>query len=471
MDKYLLDLSANKLLDKFGAGEHKPGSGSAAAYQGMLSAKLIHTVISLTNDPKHRHRYSNYIDDLLKADAEIQNRIYPRLEELFHEDSEQFDKVINLRMARDAENNFVKKKRLLEAALKAQIPATEIPIQIAELCAELADIGIMAFDQGFKSARGDSGVATYGVVSAIAGCLSIIQLNLLSFTPNEWTKSIISKSKDLRSKYENLSIEINKSLDKLQREVNRKVEFHAVVEIFKNKKGTNSVSSNTDLEALAIQFQRFIWEYRDEIWKNNTPQNPLDILSPENAIKVIGYEFNRKTTLGQHEVNGKLFEVAGLISNQTREISISEQFSIETQRFTTAHELGHAILHNQSVLHRDRALDGSHDSPVRDKTEYQADKFATYFLMPKKQVVKIFTSIFLTDRFVINDLTAFALISGTADDLRKECRDLPGLSRKLASTESYNGKHFTSIAKRFNVSEKAMAIRLEELGLLESVRL
>jgi Zn-dependent peptidase ImmA (M78 family)/formiminotetrahydrofolate cyclodeaminase len=463
----LLELSANKLLDKFGAGEHIPGSGSAAALQGMLSAQLIHTVISLTTDPKRKNHYSNCIDELLKADAEIQHRIYPRLKKLFHDDSEQFDKEINLRKARDTENDGCKKRILKDKALEALIPATEMPFHIAELCLELAEYGALVFDQGFKSARGNSGVAMSGAVAAVAGCLSIIQLNLLSFIPNEWTKSITSKTTNLRSKYEKLSIETNNRLNKLQIEVSRKAEFYALVEIFKNKKGANSISSNTNIEELAIQFQRFIWEYRDEIWKNNTPQNPLDILSPENAIKVIGYQFNKKTTLGQHEVNGKLFEVAGLIDNQARDISISEQFSIETQKFTTAHELGHAILHNQNVLHRDKALDGSNDSPVRDKTEYQADKFATYFLMPKKQVIKIFSSIFLSDKFVINDLTAFALNFGTAGDLMKECGNLRGLSRKLASIESYNGKHFTSIAKRFNVSEEAMAIRLEELGLLK----
>ena len=467
MDKYLLDLPANELLKKFGAGEHKPGSGSAAAYQGMLSAKLIHTVISLTNDPKRRNRYKNCIDDLLKADAEIQNRIYPRLERLFHEDSAQFDKVINLRRLNETETNSLEKKRLSKEALEALIPATEIPLEIAELCEELASFGLLVFDQGFKSARGDSGVALTGAISAVAGCLSIIQLNLLSFTPNEWTKGIISKSNNLRSNYENLSIEINNSLDKLQREVSRKAGFHELVEAFKNKKSTHLVSSDTDIEELATQFQRIIWEYRNEIWKNDTPQNPLGILIPENAIKVIGYEFNKKTTLGQHKVNGKLFEVAGLIDNQAREISISEQFSIETQRFTTAHELGHAILHNQTVLHRDRALDGSHDSLPRDKTEYQADKFATYFLMPKKQVVRIFTSIFLTHKFVINNETAFAFALNSVDALLNESVNPRGLSRKLASAESYNGKHFTSIAKRFNVSVETMAIRLEELDLLE----
>ena len=33
----LLKRSAEELLEKFGKGEHIPGSGSAAAFQGMLA--------------------------------------------------------------------------------------------------------------------------------------------------------------------------------------------------------------------------------------------------------------------------------------------------------------------------------------------------------------------------------------------------------------------------------------------------
>ena len=145
MDKYLLELSANELLKKFGAGEHKPGSGSAVAFQGMLSAQLIHTVISLTTNSKHRHLYTNCIDDLLKIDAEIQERIYPKAEDLFHEDSAHFDKAIKLRRERDAANGSIR-KILSNEALAALKPATEkTPIQIAEICIELAEFGLLVF--------------------------------------------------------------------------------------------------------------------------------------------------------------------------------------------------------------------------------------------------------------------------------------------------------------------------------------
>ncbi|MEE9339098.1 MAG: cyclodeaminase/cyclohydrolase family protein [Methylococcaceae bacterium] len=467
MDTHLLELSADKLLTKFGAGEHKPGSGSAAAFHGMLSAQLIRTVIHLTTDSKRSHLYSARISELLTADTEIKNRIYPRLENLFLEDSAQFDKAIQLRKARDEEKDKVKRKKLTEEALTALIPATELPIEIAELCIELANYAALIFDYGFKSARGDSGVAMNGATSSIAGCLSIIELNLLSFTPSEWMQKIRDRTKSLRATYDDLIIENVKRLDLLQAEVKRNNDFHNDVNAIKGFKYQSSTLSNQEIENLAINFQRVIWKYRNKIWKNNTPENPLDSLNPEVISKILGYEFNEHSTLGQHEVDGKLYEVAGLINNQEKEISISNQFPLETQRFTAFHELGHALLHEQNVLHRDRALDGSLHSPTRDKTERQADKFASYFVMPKKQVINIFHSIFKTDKFLINELTSFALISGSIDDLKNECGDLRALSRKLASTEIYNGEHFSSIAKQFKVSVGAMAIRLEELELLE----
>ena len=52
METDLLEKTVNELMEKFGAGNHKPGSGSAAAFQGMVSAKLISTVISLTAEEK-----------------------------------------------------------------------------------------------------------------------------------------------------------------------------------------------------------------------------------------------------------------------------------------------------------------------------------------------------------------------------------------------------------------------------------
>jgi hypothetical protein len=49
MSQDLITLPTDELLTKFGAGMHNPGSGSAAALLGLVSCKLVQTVISLSH--------------------------------------------------------------------------------------------------------------------------------------------------------------------------------------------------------------------------------------------------------------------------------------------------------------------------------------------------------------------------------------------------------------------------------------
>jgi Zn-dependent peptidase ImmA (M78 family) len=206
-----------------------------------------------------------------------------------------------------------------------------------------------------------------------------------------------------------------------------------------------------------------MWRDQHDIWLDHIPVNPIDMLDPALALHLIGYDFALDETLGQYYNGGKQVEVAGTIDDATRRVRISRQFAPEIRNFTTAHELGHALLHDARGLHRDRPLDGSTMS--RELIEIEADRFASYFLMPERLVRACFNRHFGTDRFSLDDGTQFALSRGTGFNLAK-CRTLRDLSRVLAHTESYNGERFQSLAGQFKVSVEAMAIRLEELGLV-----
>ena len=81
----LIDLVTKTLLDMFGAGEHKPGSCSASAFQGLLSAQLLITVIDLTNHPDRKKNYNDKLNELLSIREDIQSRLYPTMERLFQE--------------------------------------------------------------------------------------------------------------------------------------------------------------------------------------------------------------------------------------------------------------------------------------------------------------------------------------------------------------------------------------------------
>jgi IrrE N-terminal-like domain len=220
-----------------------------------------------------------------------------------------------------------------------------------------------------------------------------------------------------------------------------------------------------EIEYRARSLQASLWQDRNRIWPNATPTNPINVLDPIIALRLLGYDCELDETLGQFHSDGKLVEIAGTLNKSTRQARISRQLPNAARSFTTAHELGHALLHDTgTALHRDRPLDGT--TPSRPGIEFEADKFASFFLMPAKQVQAAFERFFLTDQFILNEATAFALGQGDYETLNNKCKTLRQLSRLLAGAEQYNGLHFISLADQFLVSPEAMAIRLEELGLV-----
>lgn len=232
---------------------------------------------------------------------------------------------------------------------------------------------------------------------------------------------------------------------------------------FKNSKKKRRYSF-IEIEQQARNLQMRMWEERSQLWPDAAPSNPIAILDPFLVLKLIGYDCGLEETLGQYHSDGNLIEVAGTIDNYSKQVRISRQFPNNIRTFTAAHELGHALLHERSGLHRDRPLDGA--SASRNSVELEADKFATFFLMPSKLVQTIFKRYFLTDTYSLNEASAFALGFGNYEMLRDKCKTLRQLSRLLVSAEQYNGLHFISLANQFGVSTEAMAIRLEELELL-----
>jgi len=207
-----------------------------------------------------------------------------------------------------------------------------------------------------------------------------------------------------------------------------------------------------------------IWKNRHRIWPEGAPADPVAMLDPEVATRLIGYDYEDAEYLGEHKTTGGAAEIAGTIDYPGKRISVSHRFSPEVRRFTGAHELGHALLHQGNSLHRDRPVDGS--APRREPEEVEADTFATYFLMPEKLVRTYFAQVFGAMPFELTEHTAFALDPSDHFGLMTRCNTLRDLSRVLARATYFNGKHVNSLAARFGVSVETMAIRIEELGLI-----
>lgn len=225
--------------------------------------------------------------------------------------------------------------------------------------------------------------------------------------------------------------------------------------------------SRRRIEEVARGLQVQLWGIRAEIFPSERDVDPLALLDPFVALRCIGFRCDLVDSLGRYMWEGKYLDVAGIIDDSKQTVQISREFDSPVRTFTAAHELGHAVLHDTRGLHRDRALDGGELHRRRDRTEREADDFATYFLMPERLVRSAFENAFKAREFILNEDTAFALNAGDLESLRATCPEVRDLSRLLASTTRYDGVQFYSLAEQFGVSVKAMAIRLEELNLIE----
>jgi len=149
-------------------------------------------------------------------------------------------------------------------------------------------------------------------------------------------------------------------------------------------------------------------------------------------------------------------DVAGMIrfGEGSGEITLDQAIAISPMAsFTLAHEVGHWLLHrdhgNELVtLRRDLRT-----SP--NPLEHQANRFAVHLLMPADLIQAEFNRRY-----------------GTASQVFAE--QAPGMQERWARRRDYSkfkatkGQHISvpSLVEEFGVSPAAMAIRLEELGLV-----
>lgn len=219
------------------------------------------------------------------------------------------------------------------------------------------------------------------------------------------------------------------------------------------------------VQARSRYLQLELWNLRHDLWSNASEMTPIDVLQPGVAIALQGFEMDSRDFIGDVWDRGRHVEVAGRLDRTNGKVLISSRYPRTVQNFTAAHELGHLLLHpDLDVMHRELPLDGP--SGQRSWEEREADWFASEFLMPEKQLRREFARRFGDGEFRLTDDNAFALCQTSASSVMLKCRCARDISFILAKANAFGGVPFVPLAKLFAVSEKAMAIRLDQLGLV-----
>ena len=219
-------------------------------------------------------------------------------------------------------------------------------------------------------------------------------------------------------------------------------------------------------EEAAHDVRMSIWNRRRELFKGNVPDHPLDLVDPAIALFSKGFSVQSDQDLGRMWDAGIHARVAGIVDQRNKVVRIAIGLDEKERRFTTGHELGHVVLQpNMNGLHRDRAVSGP--SPRRDKIERDADAFASCFIMPARLLFRRFRECFGVDFFRLNEDAAFGLKLGNLDSARRYIRSPRELALYVATTNNFMGAYFDPLSQFFRVSPVAMAIRLEEVGLID----
>lgn len=227
----------------------------------------------------------------------------------------------------------------------------------------------------------------------------------------------------------------------------------------------------------ARNLQRTLYRQRNEYWR--FAPSTLDLLDPKLAAeKVLGAKFlTRQDLFYDHALYGAKInsQIAGYVDRDRGEIVVSERLPLEVFRFTGAHELGHWLLHPGQNLFREFPLsDEERFKGTRKTEEREADLFAAEFLMPERLIRSEFEQRFSVPALIGNEVDErlASLLSMGAGGYQR-----PSVLRKrtaryralLAATcLPINGKEpYVSLAQLFRVSPIAMAIQLEDRGLVD----
>jgi formiminotetrahydrofolate cyclodeaminase len=202
LEENYLKLPADQLLEKFGEGSHVPGSGSAAAFSGLLGVELMRTVCKLTLK-REEDKYVQIRREFIIIMDQV-DKVKLTLIELFQKDASIFNDVSKYRTLRDVakdNNNEKDQRKYTKLANDKLKEATEIPLEIAKTCLNLIDYGFTIFDKGFQSARGDSGVAISNLLSAISGSLFVTLLNIRTGRKSQWTEKLREDAEKIGQNY------------------------------------------------------------------------------------------------------------------------------------------------------------------------------------------------------------------------------------------------------------------------------
>ena len=153
MSEKLTDQTIVQFLDALASSAPAPGGGSAAALSGALGAALVSMVCNLTLGKKKYAAVQEDISALLERSEALRHQLI----DLLQADVQVYTGVSQAyRMPRKTPEEKAARSAAIQQALKS---AAQVPMQVAEACAQVLDLCTPAAEIGNVNLVSDAGVA------------------------------------------------------------------------------------------------------------------------------------------------------------------------------------------------------------------------------------------------------------------------------------------------------------------------
>ena len=194
MPQSAIDTSAREFLDQLASNAPTPGGGSAAALAGALGAGLVSMVCQFTVG---REKYA-------EVEADMQ-RVLSRSEELRAELQEAVDADIQAygsygrasAMSRDTDDEKAARAAALQGALRE---STEVPLGVAERCAELLGLAVEAAEKGNVYLISDAAVGAEMAAAARASAELNVRLNAGGLEDRDYARACEERLAEVESR-------------------------------------------------------------------------------------------------------------------------------------------------------------------------------------------------------------------------------------------------------------------------------
>lgn len=171
-----VDRLLRDFLAELGAGEPVPGSGCANALIAAVAANTLSSVAKKTVEHGGELAYRT-INQAATQTAKRGHDIAEELLILMERDAIAFAPVVRYRRERKTIRDEFSNDESLRQEIEATKRSTIIPMRVAELSIEIAELALTMLKSGFKAAKGESYAALLGSLGSAESSLYLARFN------------------------------------------------------------------------------------------------------------------------------------------------------------------------------------------------------------------------------------------------------------------------------------------------------